>query len=156
MSNAVTSFIYALILENFLLQRFSTRFLYFFGCLVNAILIACIFFTTNIYAIIFLCSSTGILITTVSTLPFQMLSVFHNDEAYVHKSAKGTKRGLGIDCSLLSVSFFLARTLVAAYSSPLISQFGEYTIIVTCSSIAFIDCLWISIFMIFPASDSDG
>ena len=114
---------------------------------MNAVLIACIFFTKDIYIIIFLCSGTGVLITTVSTLPFQMLSEFHQDENY----AKGTKRGIGIDCSLLSTSFFLARTLVASYSSPLIDIFGDYTIIVTCSIIAFINCLWISIFMRFPA-----
>ncbi len=98
----------------------------------------------------FLCSGTGILITTLSTLPYQMLSEFHTDDSYRCKSAEGTKRGIGIDCSLLSTCFFLAQTIVAAYSSPLINIFGDYTIVVTSSFISFINCFWISIFMIFP------
>lgn len=120
------------------------------GCLINAVLIAFIFFTKNIYLIMFLCSGIGILITTVSTLPFQILAEFHQDDSYRRKSAEGTKRGIGIDCSLLSVSYFFASTLSSVYSSPLIDQFGDYTVIVTSSLISFINCLWISLFMIFP------
>ena len=90
------------------------------------------------------------MITTISTLPFQMLSEFHQDDNYRRKSAEGTKRGIGIDCSLLSVSYFLASILSSIYSSPLIDRFGDYTIIVTSSIISFINCIWILFFMIFP------
>ena len=152
--NAISSSIYALILEKILLERFSTKFLYFMGCLLNAVLITCIYFTNNIYIIIFLCSGIGILLTTISTLPFQMLSEFHQDHNYKQKSAKGTKRGIGIDCSLLSVSYFLASTLASLYSSPLIDRFGDYTIIVESAIFSFINCLWISLFMIFPSKNS--
>lgn len=83
------------ILEKFLMDRFSTRTLYFFSYLVYAICCGAIYFQTNVYIIMPLSSSLGILLTAICTLPYQMLSEFHKDNKYRNKSASGTKRGLG-------------------------------------------------------------
>lgn len=83
-------------LENFLLKRFSTRTLYFFSFLTYAVFCGCIYFQTSIYAIMPLCSCIGVLLTSLVTLPYQMLSEFHKDKNYRKQSAAGTKRGLGI------------------------------------------------------------
>ena len=43
----------------------------------------------------FLFSTAGILLTSNTTLPYQMLAEYHKDSVYRSKSASGTKRGLG-------------------------------------------------------------
>ena len=42
-----------------------------------------------------LSSALGLILTTLSTLPYQMISEFHKDKNYRKQSAKGTRRGIG-------------------------------------------------------------
>lgn len=77
------------------MKRVSTRALYFFSFLTYAICFGCMYFQTSIYVILPLCSSIGVLLTSLTTLPYQMLSEFHKDKNYRSQSAAGTKRGLG-------------------------------------------------------------
>lgn len=97
-----------------------------------------------------LSSSIGIVLTAVSTLPYQMLSEFHKDNKYRSQSAAGTKRGLGIDCSLLSSIYFLAQTIVSAFMSVVTSNFGNYSIVVIGALFSLLGCLWVALFVIFP------
>lgn len=80
-------------LENFLLKRVSSKFLYSMTFIVYSACCIAIYFIKNIFIIIPLCSSFGILMSALITLPFQMLSEFHLDENYVNKSRNGIKRG---------------------------------------------------------------
>lgn len=95
LSYSVMSAISAVVLEKFLLTRFSTKTLYFFTYLIYAICCGIIYFQTSVYVILPLSSSMGMLLTTITTLPYQMLSEFHQDKNYRNQSAAGTKRGLG-------------------------------------------------------------
>ncbi|CAF1016480.1 unnamed protein product, partial [Brachionus calyciflorus] len=79
---SIMSAISAVILEKFLMEKFSTRTLYFFSYFLYALCCIGIYFQTNIYIIMPLCSSMGIVLTAVSTLPYQMLSDFHKDNNY--------------------------------------------------------------------------
>lgn len=150
LSGQLSGTIFAFVLEKFLLNRFSMRNLFFFGFFYYAICQACIYFTNQLWIIIILCSSYGILSVTLQTLPYQILSEYHQNESYRLKSPKGTRRGLGVDCALLSSCYFLSQTVVGTYTSLLISVFGSYFIIIASSICAFIGCIWISLFMIFP------
>jgi hypothetical protein len=96
-------------------------------------------------------SIMGIFLTVLITLPYTMLSEFHKDKNYRSQSPAGTKRGLGIDCSLLSSIYFLAQSLISAIMSPIISQFSNYSILVLGGIFSLLGCLWISLFVIFPS-----
>ena len=102
-----------------------------------------------------LSSSIGIVLTAISTLPYQMLSEFHKDNNYRIQSAAGTKRGLGIDCSLLSSIYFLAQAFVSAFMSMVTSKFGNYSIVVIGAVFALVGCFWIAVFVIFPEENSN-
>ncbi|RNA27188.1 SLC45A2 [Brachionus plicatilis] len=147
---SLVSAISAVILEKFLMEKFSTRTLYFFSYLVYALCCIGIYFQTNIYIIMPLSSSIGIVLTAISTLPYQMLSEFHKDNRYRSQSAAGTKRGLGIDCSLLSSIYFLAQTIVSAVMSLITSNFGNYSILIIGALFSLLGCFWIALFVIFP------
>ena len=56
-------------------------------------LVCCIgiFFSTNVFEIMPLCFSFGVLKTALTTLPFQMISKFHENESLIQKN--GTERG---------------------------------------------------------------
>lgn len=132
------------------MEKFSTRTLYFFSYLAYALCCIGIYFQTNVYIIMPLSSSIGIVLTAISTLPYQMLSEFHKDKKYRMQSAAGTKRGLGIDCSLLSSIYFLAQTIVSAFMSVVTSNFGGYSIVIIGAIFSLLGCLWVSLFVIFP------
>ena len=83
------------ILENYLLDKFSTQTIYFFSYFSYALSCGTIYFVTNIWAIMVISSVTGIFLTSLITLPYTMISEFHKDKVYRSKSAAGTKRGLG-------------------------------------------------------------
>lgn len=53
------------------------------------------YFQDNIYIIMPLSSSLGLVITILGTLPYQMISEFHKDKNYRKQSAAGTRRGIG-------------------------------------------------------------
>lgn len=152
---ALSGSIYAFILEKILMSRFSTKFLFFLGYLIHGIIFSLIYFTNNIYLIIFLCSGFGVLSTTLQTLPFQILSEFHEDINYRKKSPPGTKRGIGTDCALLSACYFLSQALTASYTSVLVSVVGNYFILLSSAFWIFVGTLFLSLFMIFPKGSDD-
>ncbi len=86
---------FIVVLEKFLQDKFSTKTLYFFTFLIYAICSGAIFFQKNIYIIMGLSSTLGLVITTLSTLPYQMIAEFHKDKNYRKQSAEGTRRGIG-------------------------------------------------------------
>lgn len=83
-----------MILEKFLINIFSTRSLYFFSHLIYAVCIGGSYFVTNEYYILALASLLGIVITVNYTLPYQLVSEFHEDKEYRKQSPPGTKRGI--------------------------------------------------------------
>jgi solute carrier family 45 protein 1/2/4 len=132
------------------MTRVSTRSLYFFSYLINGISCAAIYFQTSIYAILPLSSTFGIILTSLTTLPYQMVSEFHKDKSFKKKSPPGTQRGFGVDCSLVGSIFFLGQTLISSFMSLAVSKFGNYTTVLLGSVFSLLGCLWISLFVIFP------
>lgn len=72
----------------------------------------------------------------------------------------GTRRGMGVDISLLSCQYFLAQILVSLVLGPLTSAVGSASGVMYFSSlVSFLGCVYSSLFVIYeiPAGDSgDG
>jgi predicted MFS family arabinose efflux permease len=84
----------------------------------------------------------GMLVVSLNTLPYHMLSNFHADETVrtsssplkqntlvrlQYKNKDGSKRGIGVDCSLLNACYFLGELIVAASLGPILDQTGVNT-----------------------------
>jgi hypothetical protein len=89
-------FLLKVMMEKYLIDIFSTRTLYFFSNFVYAVCVGLIYFFDNVWIIMPLFATSGVLLTANTTLPYTMLSDYHQDKAYRNKSASGTKRGLGL------------------------------------------------------------
>jgi solute carrier family 45 protein 1/2/4 len=136
--------------EKFLIERFSAKTLYFFTHFVYSICIGGVYFVTNIYAIMALSSTLGFVLTANYTLPYSVISEFHEDKEYRKQSAAGTKRGIGTDCALLSSVYFLSQFTVAAITGLLTSTFGNSVIVIVSSVLGLAVSFWVAVFMIFP------
>ncbi|CAF1510738.1 unnamed protein product [Adineta ricciae] len=119
---SASSAIYAFCLERWLSEKFSLKTLYFLGYLVYAVGCIVNFFVHQIVVNIIMCITFGMLVVSLNTLPYHMLSQFHADETY--KNRDGSKRGIGVDCSLLNSCYFLGELVVAVSLGPLLEQTG--------------------------------
>ena len=144
-------------MEKFLIDRFSTRTLYFFSNFAYTVCIGLIYFFDNknyIPVIIALFSTSGILLTAITTLPYQIVSEYHQDKAYRSKSASGSKRGLGVDCSLLSCMFFASQALVSTFISLLTANLGKSAILLAGSLFGFVCCFCAATVVIYPEANA--
>lgn len=87
----------------------------------------------------------GMLVVSLNTLPYHMLSQFHSDETvrrfglslpallhvenipllcFQYRNKDGSKRGIGVDCSLLNSCYFLGELVAAASLGPLLDFAG--------------------------------
>ncbi len=94
--------------------------------------------------------------TTLTTLPYQMLSEFHQDNAYVNNNTSGIKRGLGIDCSLLCSCFFLAQTIVSSFMSQLTFVYGHAIILVVGALFGTLAFVYVLVSVVFPISNASN
>jgi solute carrier family 45, member 1/2/4 len=113
-SVSIVAAISAIIIEKYLTDLLEMKTILFFANLVFAICTGIIYFQTNVYVILVLVSTMGIYLTSLQTIPYQMLSMFHDDDVFRSKSASGSKRGIGVDCSLVTAIYFLSQAVVAA------------------------------------------
>lgn len=136
------------------MEKYSTKALYLSTYLLYVFSCAAIFFLDSVYHIIPFCFSFGILMTALTTLPYQMLAEFHKDEFYVNYCRTGVKRGIGIDCSLLCSCFFLAQTIVSSFMSFLTANFGNRIILVVGSLFGLMGFFYILFYVIFPKNNA--
>ncbi|CAF0995507.1 unnamed protein product [Adineta steineri] len=119
---SASSALYAFALERWLAEKYSLKTLYFVGYFVYAIGCMVNFFVHEIVVNIAMCFTFGMLVVSLNTLPYHMLSQFHADDSYKNKD--GTKRGIGVDCSLLNSCYFLGELVVAVSLGPLLERTG--------------------------------
>lgn len=122
-----------------------TFFFYVFCCVT-------IFYLNNIILILPFCSCFGIMLTTLTTIPYQLLYEFHNDKNFVLCSGglPGSKRGFGIDCAILGSCHFLSQTIISSFMSFLTTLFGNKIILVCGALFASIGFFYVQMFVIFP------
>ncbi|XP_053545859.1 proton-associated sugar transporter A [Bombina bombina] len=151
---AFSAAFYSAILEK-LEEYFSVRTLYFIAYLAFGLGTGIATLSTNIYLILSLCITHGILFSTLCILPYSLLCDYYQNKKFVGSSSDGTKRGMGVDISLLSCQYFLAQILVSVIMGPLTSMVGSANGVMYFSSIiSFVGCFYSSLFVIYEVPPS--
>lgn len=76
---------------------------------------------------------------------------------FAGSSADGTRRGMGVDISLLSCQYFLAQILVSLVLGPLTSAVGSANGVMYFSSlVSFLGCLYSSLFVVYEIPPGDA
>ncbi|KAI8517155.1 hypothetical protein Bbelb_057360 [Branchiostoma belcheri] len=154
---AFSSAIYSALLDP-LLDAVSVHSAYFFGYLVFSIAAALCVMFPNTYVVLSMCVAFGIMFATLCTLPYTVLSDFHQNAEFIQDSPGSSKRGFGLDTSLLSCQIFLAQIVNAACLGPLISVTGTVNaVLLFCSAVGFVGCFWNALFVVYelPGKDED-
>ncbi|NXD62584.1 S45A1 protein, partial [Eolophus roseicapillus] len=131
-------------------ERFSTRTLYFVAYLSFGLGTGLATLSRNVYVVLSLCATYGILFATLCTLPYSLLCDYYQSHEFVGSQAEGTRRGMGVDISLLSCQYFLAQILVALAMGPLTAAVGSASgAMYFASLMSFLGCLFSSLCVIY-------
>uniref|UniRef100_A0A8C5U9I5 Proton-associated sugar transporter A n=1 Tax=Malurus cyaneus samueli TaxID=2593467 RepID=A0A8C5U9I5_9PASS len=123
-----------------------TRTLYFVAYLAFGLGTGLATLSRNVYVLLSLCATYGILFATLCTLPYSLLCDYYQSREFVGSQAEGTRRGMGVDISLLSCQYFLAQILVALAMGPLTAAVGSASSAMYFSSlVSFLGCLFSSL-----------
>jgi hypothetical protein len=124
-------FILTLVLfQNGLVRSCSFKSLLLFSYSLYTLSCVIIYFLNDVFYILPFCSSFGLLMTTLTTLPYEILSAYHQDPTYIRQTSIGQRRGIGKDCSLLSSCYFLAQVIISSFISLLIAMFGQRVVLI--------------------------
>uniref|UniRef100_K7FUA2 Proton-associated sugar transporter A n=1 Tax=Pelodiscus sinensis TaxID=13735 RepID=K7FUA2_PELSI len=139
-------------------EYFSIRTLYFIAYLAFGLGTGLATLSKNIYVVLSLCITYGILFSTLCTLPYSLLCDYYQSKEvqFAGSTLDGTKRGMGVDISLLSCQYFLAQILVSIVMGPITSVVGSANgVMYFASFVSFIGCLFSSLCVIYevPASE---
>ncbi|XP_039612143.1 proton-associated sugar transporter A isoform X1 [Polypterus senegalus] len=152
---AFSAAFYSAILEK-LEERFSIRTLYFFAYLVFGLGTGLATIFTNLYILLSLCVTYGILFSSLCTLPYSLLCEYYQSQQFAGTAEDGTRRGMGIDISLLSCQYFLAQILVSIMMAPLTSLVGGANgVMYFASLVSFLGCLYSSLCVIYELPEDD-
>ncbi|XP_075996972.1 proton-associated sugar transporter A [Genypterus blacodes] len=153
---AFSAAFYSAILEK-LEERFSLRTLYFFAYLAFGLGTGLATLSTNLYVVLSLCVTYGVLFSSLCTLPYSLLCEYYQSPQFCGSSEEGTRRGMGVDISLLSCQYFLAQILVSVAMGPLTSLVGGAQGVMYFSSLmSFVGCLYSSLFVVYHLPPAEG
>ncbi|KAF6111487.1 solute carrier family 45 member 1 [Phyllostomus discolor] len=152
---AFSAAFYSAILEK-LEEHLSTRTLYFVAYLAFGLGTGLATLSRNLYVVLSLCMTYGILFSTLCTLPYSLLCDYYHSKEFAGSSADGTRRGMGVDISLLSCQYFLAQILVSLVLGPLTSAVGSANGVMYFSSlVSFLGCLYSSLCVVYEIPPGD-
>eukprot|EP00071_Canis_lupus_P041166 XP_022274723.1 proton-associated sugar transporter A isoform X1 [Canis lupus familiaris] len=153
---AFSAAFYSAILEK-LEEYLSIRTLYFIAYLAFGLGTGLATLSRNLYVVLSLCITYGILFSTLCTLPYSLLCDYYQNKKFAGSNADGTRRGMGVDISLLSCQYFLAQILVSLVLGPLTSAVGSANGVMYFSSlVSFLGCLYSSLFVVYEIPPSDA
>ncbi|XP_077060256.1 proton-associated sugar transporter A isoform X1 [Siphateles boraxobius] len=153
---AFSAAFYSAILEK-LEERFSLRSLYFFAYLAFGLGTGLATLSTNLYVLLSLCVTYGVLFSSLCTLPYSLLCEYYQSPQFCGSSEDGTRRGMGVDISLLSCQYFLAQILVSVAMGPLTSLVGGAQGVMYFSSLmSFVGCLYSSLCVVYHLPAPEG
>lgn len=153
---AFSAAFYSAILEK-LEERFSLRTLYFFAYLAFGLGTGLATLSTNLYVVLSLCVTYGVLFSSLCTLPYSLLCEYYQSPQFCGSSEEGTRRGMGVDISLLSCQYFLAQILVSVAMGPLTSLVGGAQGVMYFSSLmSFVGCLYSSLCVVYQLPPPEG
>ncbi|XP_055981025.1 proton-associated sugar transporter A isoform X3 [Sorex fumeus] len=146
---AFSAALYSAILEK-LEEHLSVRTLYFIAYLAFGLGTGLATLSRNLYVVLSLCSTYGVLFSTLCTLPYSLLCDYYQSRKFAGSGVDGTRRGMGVDISLLSCQYFLAQILVSLVLGPLTSAVGSANGVMYFSSlVSFLGCLYSSLFVVY-------
>ncbi|XP_018556132.1 proton-associated sugar transporter A isoform X1 [Lates calcarifer] len=153
---AFSAAFYSAILEK-LEERFSLRTLYFFAYLAFGLGTGLATLSTNLYVVLSLCVTYGVLFSSLCTLPYSLLCEYYQSPQFCGSSEEGTRRGMGVDISLLSCQYFLAQILVSVAMGPLTSLVGgAQGVMYFASLMSFVGCLYSSLCVVYQLPPPEG
>ncbi|XP_018580850.1 proton-associated sugar transporter A [Scleropages formosus] len=153
---AFSAAFYSAILEK-LEERFSLRSLYFFAYLAFGLGTGLATLSTNLYVVLSLCVTYGVLFSSLCTLPYSLLCEYYQCPQFCGSSEDGTRRGMGVDISLLSCQYFLAQILVSVAMGPLTSLVGgAQGVMYFASVMSFVGCIYSSLFVVYQLPPAEG
>ncbi|XP_031235408.1 proton-associated sugar transporter A isoform X5 [Mastomys coucha] len=153
---AFSAALYSAILEK-LEECLSVRTLYFIAYLAFGLGTGLATLSRNLYVVLSLCTTYGILFSTLCTLPYSLLCDYYQSKKFAGSSADGTRRGMGVDISLLSCQYFLAQILVSLVLGPLTSAVGSANGVMYFSSLmSFLGCLYSSLCVTYEIPSGDA
>ncbi|XP_072522429.1 proton-associated sugar transporter A isoform X1 [Salminus brasiliensis] len=153
---AFSAAFYSAILEK-LEERFSLRTLYFFAYLAFGLGTGLATLSTNLYVVLSLCVTYGVLFSSLCTLPYSLLCEYYQSPQFCGSSEDGTRRGMGVDISLLSCQYFLAQILVSVAMGPLTSLVGgAQGVMYFASLMSFVGCLYSSLCVVYQLPPPEG
>ncbi|XP_068772000.1 proton-associated sugar transporter A isoform X4 [Struthio camelus] len=146
---AFSAAFYSAMLEK-LEEWFSTRTLYFVAYLAFGLGTGLATLSRNVYVVLSLCATYGVLFATLCTLPYSLLCDYYQSRKFAGSQAEGTRRGMGVDISLLSCQYFLAQILVAVVMGPLTAAVGSASgVMYFACLMSFLGCLFSSLCVIY-------
>ncbi|KAH1182513.1 hypothetical protein KIL84_010267 [Mauremys mutica] len=138
-------------------EYFSIRTLYFIAYLAFGLGTGLATLSRNIYVVLSLCITYSILFSTLCTLPYSLLCDYYQSKKFAGSTLDGTKRGMGVDISLLSCQYFLAQLLVAVVMGPITAVVGSANgVMYFASLVSFMGCLFSSLCVTYeiPAAEA--
>ncbi|XP_061456858.1 proton-associated sugar transporter A isoform X2 [Rhineura floridana] len=137
-------------------EYFSIRTLYFIAYLAFGLGTGLATLSRNVYVILSLCVTYGILFSTLCTLPYSLLCDYYQSKKFAGSNEDGTKRGMGVDISLLSCQYFLAQILVSMVMGPLTAAVGSANgVMYFASVVSFVGCLYSSLCVVYEISPGE-
>ncbi|KYO17354.1 proton-associated sugar transporter A [Alligator mississippiensis] len=152
---AFSAAFYSAILEK-LEEYFSIRTLYFIAYLAFGLGTGLATLSRNIYVVLSLCVTYGILFSTLCTLPYSLLCDYYQNKKFAGPSVESPRRGMGVDISLLSCQYFLAQILVSVAMGPLTALVGSANgVMYFASLVAFAGCLFSSLYVTYEIPSTE-
>ncbi|XP_076971258.1 membrane-associated transporter protein isoform X4 [Tamandua tetradactyla] len=151
--NSVFSSLYSYV-QKALVSYVGLKGLYFMGYLLFGLGTGFIGLFPNISSTLVLCTSFGVMSSTLYTVPFNLIAKYHREEEEDKKrqaqegDSDGCARGKGLDCAALTCMVQLAQILVGGGLGFLVSSAGSVIVVViTASTIALIGCCFVALFV---------
>ncbi|XP_032966244.1 membrane-associated transporter protein isoform X4 [Rhinolophus ferrumequinum] len=151
--NAVFSSLYSYF-QKALVSYVGLKGLYFLGYLLFGLGTGFIGLFPNVYSTLVLCTSFGVMSSTLYTVPFNLMAEYHHEEQEQQRQqAHGgdpdsSGRGQGLDCATLTCMVQLAQILVGGGLGFLVNMAGSVVVVViTASAVALIGCCFVALFV---------
>ncbi|XP_006071944.1 membrane-associated transporter protein isoform X1 [Bubalus bubalis] len=125
--------------------------LYFMGYLLFGLGTGFIGLFPNVYSTLAMCTLFGVMSSTLYTVPFTLIAVYHHEEQKQRALGGGpddSGRGQGLDCAALTCMVQLAQILVGGGLGLLVNTAGSVVVVViTASAVALIGCCFVALFV---------
>uniref|UniRef100_A0A182QK74 Major facilitator superfamily (MFS) profile domain-containing protein n=1 Tax=Anopheles farauti TaxID=69004 RepID=A0A182QK74_9DIPT len=124
--------LYSLVIEK-LIDRVGARPVYVCGLMAHCVGMLAMGFLRTKAIVMVCCSLTGIMYTTIYSIPFLLISHYHSKNSFHMEDGKcvesTTTRGFGADVSMMSSVLCLAQLIVSLVMGVLIDTAGTTTVI---------------------------